>query len=276
VGSHGPAPAVVATPGAPERVAVDNGRMTFTIVPEQNGRIVSWRTNADGVAHLYGAQDAHRTHAWFNPWFSGIQPIAFPHGDGDDWRTVLRKTPFSWVPAAEEVGGIPWTGVDLEADASEPLQKGVHLRLSYRSCAESNLLVARLTVTIRGGKPFAANVGFESYVAPGGDHARLRFGIDREPRRRIEPTPRSEEFGFDRRAIAEASDGAAIVLVSGREGQRLSVLVMGPYGGDIDTTRTARLRTGEAVDVVMFLAFERVGIDPALYGALAGAAGLPF
>ncbi len=276
VGQRGPAPSIVATPGAPERVTVDNARLTFTVVPEQNGRIVSWRTNADGVEHLYGARDGHRAHAWFNPWFGGIQPIAFPHGEGDDWRSALRKTPFSWVPAAQEVGAIPWTGLDLEGDASEPLQKGVHLRLSYRTCAGSNLLVARLTVTNRGGKPFAADVGFENYVAPGGDHARLRFGIDRAPGRRIEPTPRSDEFGFDRWAIAEASDGAAIVLVAGREGQRSSVLVMGPYGGDIDTTRTVRLRPGETDDVVMFLALERVGVDPELYGALRGASGLPF
>jgi hypothetical protein len=124
-------PGKVSVREAKGKVRVDNGLLSFVVVPSFAGSLISLRKA--GVEYILSAHPEPGQLSWFRPWYGGIVPFARK----EHWPGKLSEESFTH----EKVVRGPWRGVRTRAKATKEEElKGLTVSVEYLTRPKSNVV----------------------------------------------------------------------------------------------------------------------------------------
>lgn len=162
-------------------IRVDNGWLSFEVVPEYLGSMISLERG--GVNHLRSGYPELRPFRWANPWHGGLHPFL-------GWMADVRLTRELFTGAALEVvgtDGIVWRGVRVCCTPKHKDLSWMRVEADYLTTAGSNVLalVTRCVNLSGAAMQTPAPLGIGAWFQVGGTYQNAVVHAEHEGERQI-------------------------------------------------------------------------------------------
>jgi GNAT superfamily N-acetyltransferase len=242
-----------------ERYEVDNGWLSFAVVPGHHGAMVSLCHG--GRELLVSSFPEPRPYQWMASWFGGVEPFLQQPGDvrhvGDS---------FTGEPAARRgARGLAWSGVRLTCQVRHPGTRWLALSVEYLTIGGSNLVALVQRLTNGSAAPQEVPAGFIVFPAMTAE-TRVYYDV-RRPEDRLDGETRECDVVLRQRASRPPSFrfGDAPWVAMGSEESLLTLVSFPPPGeagswlidreaAGLHTSSPFRLEPGETRERLAWLA----------------------
>ena len=234
-----------------EYIDIDNGELSFRVVPSYLGAIVALRKN--GTNHLRTSHPTPMPFIWANPWYGGLHPMLGWAGDPRLTRETFTGEPVSYTGEHD----IVWCGVRVTCVPLHKTLSWMRLETEYLTTAGSNVIafITRCINLSSAQMETLGDVGVAAWLQVGGTHSNAVVHAEINGQRQAR---RRGGFGMDSihgkwKAVENPETGQTVLMIATAVKGKVGLKDFAEEGAHLSIQSACELQPGETKEMLGWL-----------------------